>query len=30
MVVSMICLGIMTAWWFRRGKWKNLKIDEYK
>ncbi|HVO67733.1 MAG TPA: MATE family efflux transporter [Syntrophales bacterium] len=27
MVVSMICQGIMMAWWFNRGKWKKLVLQ---
>ncbi len=27
MVISMICQGIMMAWWFHRGKWKRLKLQ---
>jgi multidrug resistance protein, MATE family len=30
MVISMICQGIMMVWWFRRGKWKNLKLMDKK
>ncbi|HYA14629.1 MAG TPA: MATE family efflux transporter [Syntrophales bacterium] len=26
MVVSMICQGIMMAWWFHRGRWKKLML----
>lgn len=27
MVISMICQGIMMAWWFHRGKWKKLVLQ---
>jgi MATE family multidrug resistance protein len=30
MVISMICQGVMMAWWFRRGKWKKLKFMNIK
>ena len=26
MVISMMCQGIMMAWWFHRGKWKKLVL----
>jgi putative MATE family efflux protein len=26
MVISMICQGIMMAWWFHQGKWKKLAL----
>ena len=27
MVISMICQGIMMAWWFHQGKWKKLALQ---
>ena len=27
MLVSMICQGVMMAWWFQRGRWKKLKLQ---
>ena len=27
MLVSMICQGLMMAWWFQRGRWKKLKLQ---
>jgi len=27
MLVSMICQSAMMAWWFRRGRWKKLKLQ---